>query len=302
MAHRIAPRVCGCTLLLALCAPLLAAPLHTVSIRADGRDELRIADGLLSVHHFSWQLPTGLTVDGVAKPLTWAGGTSVPVAVPIAGDYWVRKSAGRDRGWAAQRANGFTLATVDNPNGDDLYAFELHDAPGAATTDWMRVLGGAATPGLMRFAGTPGYVPQAAGTETTFRVEIDGTDELVISNGALVVRHISWQQPTAVTINDVTHALRFTNGLSDPIPLTVPEHFQFVQTGGRTTLYPVQTPVGLMVGADDELLGPDVYTWTLVALPEPSSWMAVAAATCAVCLGRRRRRRRAARRRGGRDG
>jgi hypothetical protein len=267
-----------------------AAPLHTVSIRADGRDELRIANGNLVVHHFSWQLPTDLAVDGVPKPLTWSGNTSAPVPVPIGGDYWVKKSSGRDRGWAAQRADGFALTTVDNPNGDDLYAFELHAAPGANTTDWMRVRGGGATPGLMNFAGTSGYAPQAPGTETTFSLEVDGTDELMFVDGNLVVRHISWQNPTSIRINGVAHALRFSNDLSDPIPLALPEGFQFVQTGGRTTLYPVETPVGLLIGADDELLGPDTYAWKLVAVPEPSAALLFVAGAAGMMAARTRRR------------
>ena len=284
----------GCASFLAFfaCAPALAAPLHTVSIRADGRDELRVAGGNLVVQHFSWQFPTDLVVDGVARPLAWNGNTSAPVPVPITGDYWVRKSAGRDRGWAAQRDNGFALATVDNPNGGDLYAFELHAAPGAETIDWMRVLGGAATPGRMNFAGESGYEARAPGSVTTFRVEVDGTDELMFVGGNLVVRHVSWQAPTAIRINGVSHPLTFSNNLSQPIPLALPEEFQFVQTGGRTSLYPVQTPVGLLVGADDELLGPDVYTWTIVAVPEPSGGLVVVGAVGgAMCAGRRRARR-----------
>jgi hypothetical protein len=154
----------------------------------------------------------------------------------------------------------------------------------------MRVLGGAATPGRMSFAGAAGYAPQAPGTETTFSVEIDGTDELVFAGGNLFVRHVSWQYPTAITINGVSHPLHFTGDLSDPIPLTLPDDFQFVQTDGRTALYPVQTPVGLLVGADDELLGPDVYAWKLVAVPEPSALLLAAAAAAAGLLPPRPRR------------
>lgn len=270
-------------------AAAVAAPLHTVAIQADGRDELRIADGALTVQHFSWNLPTGLVVDGIARPLTWSGNTSAPVPVPITGDYWVRKSAGRDRGWAVQRSDGFALTTVDNPNGDDLYAFELHAEPAARASAWMRVLGGGATPGRMAFAGTSGYVPRSAGEATTFRVDIDGTDELMFLNGALVVRHISWQAPTSISINGVSYPLTFTGEFSNSIPLNLPDNFQFSQTAGRTALYPVQTPVGLIVGADDELLGPDTYAFTIVAVPEPLGLWAVSIAM--IGLARRQKPR-----------
>jgi hypothetical protein len=266
---------------------LVAAPLHTVSIRADGRDELRIADGDLTVQHFSWQLPTDLVVDGSSKALTWSGNTSAPVAVPITGDYWVRKSAGRDRGWAVQRADGFALTTVDNPNGPDVYAFELHAAPGANTTDWMRVMGAGASPGRMNYVGTSGYVPQSPGTATMFSVDIDGTDELMFVNGNLVVRHISWQAPTSITINGTSYPLTFTNNLSNPIPLNLPDEFQFTQTAGRTALYPVQTPVGFVVGADDELLGPGTYAWSISAVPEPSALLLMALGAAAMLRPRR---------------
>jgi hypothetical protein len=274
MCYRITFVAIALLTVTSVACPARAAALHTVSIQADGRDELRIGGGTLTVRHFSWQLPTDLVVDGSARPLTWVGSTSAPVAVPINGDYWVRKSAGRDRGWAVQRADGFALTTVDNPNGDDRYAFDFYATPEANSIDWMRVLGGAATPGRMSFAGTGGYVPRPAGEQTSFRVEIDGTDELTFVEGNLVVRHISWQQPTSITINGVSHALTFSNGLSNPIALNLPDRFQFTQTAGRTTLYPVDTPVGLLVGADDELLGPDAYAWTITAIPEPSvAWL-----------------------------
>ena len=281
------------TLLLAitLCPATLRAaePEHTVSIRSDGRDELRISGGTLVVQHFSWGLPTGLVVDGVARPLSWNGNASVPVPVPIAGDYWVRKSAGRDRGYAVQRSDGFALAASDNPNGDDRYEFQLFRSPQANTTDWMRVRGGGATPGLMQFPGTPGYTPRPAGAETTFSLNVDGTDELLFTNGSLVVRHVSWQQPTSLVIDGVPRALTFRGDLSDPIPLALPDRFQFSQLGGRSVLYPVETPLGLVISADDELVGPDVYTWKLVAVPEPAGALS-AGLGLAVLLVRRRRR------------
>jgi hypothetical protein len=169
-----------------------------------------------------------------------------------------------------QRSDGFTLAASDNSNGGDTYQFQLSAAPEANNTDWMHVVGPGATPGRMNFAGLPGYTAQTAASETTFSLTVDGTDELMFVNGSLVIRHLSWLNPTSLTINGVPQPLTFSDNLSNAIPLTLPESFQFTQTGGRTTLYPVQTPVGLLIGADDELLGPDTYTWKIVAVPEPA--------------------------------
>ena len=272
----------------AVAARAQTPPQHTVSIRADGRDELRIGRGELVVRHFSWGLPTNLVVDGVGRPLAWNGNESAAVPVGIAGDYWVRKTSGRDGGYAVQRQDGFALAAIDNANGNAAYAFELHDAPGASTTEWMRVRGAGATPGLMNFTGTSGYVPRPAGQATTFSLNLDGSDELMFVNGNLVVRHLSWLTPPSITINGVTHPLTFQNSLSQPIPLALPDRFEFVQTGGRTILYPVEMPVGLMIGASDEPLGPDVCTWTLVSVPEPAATVLPAAGLAALLLRRRR--------------
>jgi hypothetical protein len=246
-------------------------------MQVDGRDEIRISNGSLVVEHFSWSLPNGLVVDGVPKTLTWNGNTSSPLPVPITGDYWVKKTLGRDGGYAVQRSDGFALAASDNPNGGDSYEFQLFAAPEANTTDWMHVTGAGGTPGRMNFVGTPGYVPQPLGAETTFSLTVDGTDELMFVNGNLVIRHLSWNNPTALMINGVPQAITFNGGMSNPIPMTLPDGFQFTQLSGRTTLYPTQTPVGLLIGADDELLGADTYTWKLVAVPEPASVLGVLA-------------------------
>jgi hypothetical protein len=262
---------------------------HTVSIRSDGRDELRISGGNLVVQHFTWGLPTDLVVDGVARPLSWNGNASLPVPVPIAGDYWARKSAGRDRGYAVQRTDGFALAASDNPNGPDRYEFQLFDTPQANTTDWMRVCGNGATPGLMQFPGTPGYAPRPPGTETNFSLNVDGTDELIFTGGNLVVRHVSWDHPTSLVIDGVPRTLTFRGDLSDPVPLTLPNHFQFSQTGGRSSLYAVETPLGMVISADDELVGPDVYTWKVVAVPEPAGVVAGGLGLAAALCRRRRR-------------
>jgi len=45
--------------------------------------------------------------------------------------------------------------------------------------------------------------------------------------------------------------------------------------------------VGFMIGAADELLGPDVYTWTLVAVPEPASMLLIAAGVMVLLRPRR---------------
>jgi hypothetical protein len=266
-----------CSALLASATAVAAAPQHTVSIQADGRDELRVSNGSLVVQHLSWSLPSGLAVDGVPRTLTWNGNTSSPVSVPITGDYWVKKTLGRDGGYAVQRSDGYALAASDNPNGGDTYEFQLFAAPAANTTDWMRVVGAGATPGRMNFVGTPGYVPQPFGTEKTFTLTVDGTDELMFVNGSLVIRHLSWDNPTALAINGVPQTLTFSGGVSNPIPLALPDEFQFTQLGGRTTLYPIQTPVGLLIGAGDELLGADTYTWKVTAVPEPTFVTSIAA-------------------------
>jgi hypothetical protein len=269
---------CACAIVL----PVAAAPLHTVSILSDGRDELRFSSGSLVVKHFSWGLPTNLVVDATALPLVWNGDTSVPNFVPVTGDDWVKKTLGRDGAYAVQRADGFALAASDNPNGGDTYQFQLSAAPEANTTDWMHVLGAGATPGRMSFPGLAGYVPQAQGNQTTFSLTVDGTDELMVVNGNLGVRHLTWLNPTSLTINGVPQPLTFSDNVSNPIPLTLPDGFQFTQLGGRTLLYPVQTPVGLLIGADDELLGPDTYVWTIVAVPEPAGGLIVVIGALAI--------------------
>jgi hypothetical protein len=119
-----------------------------------------------------------------------------------------------------------------------------------------------------------------------FSLTVDGTDELMFVNGALRIRHLSWDNPTSLTIDGVPRPLNFSGNLSDPIPLTLPDDFQFTQLGGRTTLYPTQTPVGLLIGADDELLGADTYTWKLAAVPEPASALGIA--TMAIFMALRR--------------
>ena len=55
--RRVVPRLafCCCAAVFAAGASAQTAPQHTVSILADGRDELRIGGGGLVVRHFSWQ-------------------------------------------------------------------------------------------------------------------------------------------------------------------------------------------------------------------------------------------------------
>lgn len=263
---------------------------HTLSIVADGRDELRIADGALRVEHGSWGAPSDLTIDGVAHPLAFTGSTSQAIPVPITGDHWARRTAGRDGAYAVQRADGFALAVVDNPNGSDTYSFDLYDAPLADSIEWMRVRAAGATPGRMSLQGVPGYAPTPAGSVMTFSLTIDGTVDLMFADGALVMRHISWPNPpSSVTVDGVLHPVTWNNLLSSPIPVTLPDQFQFTQAGGRVVLYPVETPVGLLVGAADELLGSNVYTFSITAVPEPTLG-AVALVGVATMLTRRRRR------------
>ena len=278
------------------CAALLAAsavsssaaPLHVVQLRVDGRDDARIGSGVLAINHFSWGLPDNLVVDGTPRPLTWVGTSTNPVPA-FTGDYWVRKTLGQDGGYAVQFQNGYALSVADNPVGTDTYRFEFSAAPDANTFEWMHVLGGAGTPGKMSFAGLPGYNFVAAGAKTTFSLKVDGTDELRFSNGALVISHISWGEPESFKINGVAQPLTFTNGLSQPIALPMPDAFQFTQTAGRSKLYPVQTPAGFLLAADDELDGTATYTWTITSIPEPAG-PTMAAAALAAFVWRRRRR------------
>jgi hypothetical protein len=279
---------------LASAAVTRAAALHTVSLLSDGRDEMRVAGGSMTVEHLSWSLPSNLQVDGVARSLSWNGNTSNPIAVPVAaaGEYWVRKTAGRDGGYAVQRASGFALATVDNPNGGDTYQFELHASPATATTDWMRVrAGNGNVAGAFDFTGVGGYVPAAPNaTDITFSLSVDGSDELMFTNGSLVVRHLSWDNPTSLLINGQPQALTWNGNTSNAIPLNLPDHFQFTQLAGRSTLYPVETPLGMVIGAADELVGADTYRWKLTPVPEPTGCALAFAAAAASALARRRRR------------
>src|SRR5262245_37561832 len=90
-----------------------AMPQHVVSLNVDGRDEMRIAGGNLTVEHLSWSQPTNLVVNGLPQSLSWNGNTSNPILTAISGDYWVRKSLGRDGAYAVQRSNGFALVASD---------------------------------------------------------------------------------------------------------------------------------------------------------------------------------------------
>jgi hypothetical protein len=279
--------IATCFTVSAIVPGALAAVQHTVSIQSDGRDEIRISNGSLVVEHFSWSLPANLTVDGSPKPLTFNGNTSTSTAVPINGDYWVKKTKGRDGGYAVQRSDGFALTASDNPVGSDIYEFQLSDVLEANIVEWMRVVGAGGTPGRMSFTGLSGYSTQPLGTELTFSLTIDGTDELMFVNGNLVIKHVSRSNPTALTINGVPQPLTFTGNLSNPISLSLPGELQFLQLSGRTTLSPVQTPVGLLIGASDELTGADTYTWKVVSVPEPTSVLALISGALALLATRR---------------
>jgi hypothetical protein len=292
MEGRVVNRVLLSVALLALAPALLraAAPVHTVSIHSDGRDQLSIAANTLIVQNFSWAQPTNLKVDGVSQTLNWTGNTAAPLLVPISGDWWIRKSTGRDGGYATQLATGFALGIADNPVGSGPYQFDLYAANDSNSTDWMHVRGGSGnTPGRMSFPSVPGYVPSTLGTTTTFSLDVDGTDDLLFTNGQLVIRHTSWNNPTTLRINGQLQTLTWTGNQSDPIALNLPNQFQFTQTAGRTALYPVETPAGLLLGADDELNGADTYNWTIAAIPEPSAALSLVTAM-GVCTLRRARR------------
>jgi hypothetical protein len=268
-------RQCRAALALTSAAALLsslappAAAQQTLSLVVDGGDEIRVSNGSLTIQHFTWQYPWDLVVNGVPQPLAWNGNTSQPVSTSLTGNYWVRRTAGRDGGYAVQRPDGFAIAIADNQNGHDTYAFEFADAPGSNTTDWMYVRSGGGPAGHFDFAGVPGYAAQPFASTTTFEIVIDGNDELVFSDGSLRIRHLSWQHPWSLSINGSPVPLSFNNNLSSPIPLNLPEGFVFTQLSGRAALAPVKTPLGLLIGAADEQVGHDTYRFTIAAVPEP---------------------------------
>ncbi|MDB5355737.1 MAG: hypothetical protein JWN24_2190 [Phycisphaerales bacterium] len=270
----------SCAIVLLFDTSLLAASPQTVSLNVDGRDEMHFSNNSLTIKHLSWAYPDTLVIDSIPKPLSFNGDTSNSIPVPTSGVYWVKKTAGRDGGYAVQTSDGFMLAAIDNPNGPDTYRFQLADAPGAVSTDWMHVTANPAGPANVHsFNGLNGYDPGTpAGSVITFSLTVDGTDELQFVGGNLVIHHLSWDDPTSLTINGQSKQLIWTNNFSNPIPLHLPDQFAFAQLSGRSPLYAVDTASGLLVSAADELVGNDTYRFTLTAVPEPS-------ATFALCLG-----------------
>jgi hypothetical protein len=237
--RRILSLIFGCSIATSFATAAYGAdPLHTASITSDGRDELRVTGGNMVVEHSSWGLPSGLKVNNVAQTMNFTGNTSNTISVPFSGDYWIKKTLGRDGGYAVQRSNGYALAVADNPDGSDTYQFDFFSTPQENTTDWMHVIGAGATPGHMNFTGKSGYVSQTLGTVTTFSLTVDGTDEVTFVGGNLVIRHLSRNNPASLLINGVLQTLTFTDNLSNAIPLTLPNDLQFQQTSGRVVLYP----------------------------------------------------------------
>jgi hypothetical protein len=252
-------------------ASAVAVTPSSVSVVVDGRDELRFSSGgVLTAHHFSWSHPSDLVVDGVGRPLSWVGNVSAPVGVSVSGEYWVRKVAGRDSGYAVQRGDGFMLAISDNPNGADVYGFEFAAVPGGKTFDWMHVTANPVGPaGEFSFAGVPGYGGVAAGTEITVSLDVDGTEELLFTGQGMVIRHLAWELPAGLVVDGAARGLMWAGNVSQALPLAMGERVRFEQIGGRSTLYAVETAAGLLVSANDELVGADRYTFRLTVVPEP---------------------------------
>lgn len=263
--------LCSVVVLFSVCTSLNASVEHTISLIADGRSEVVISGNQLVVNHLSWAKPTNLTVDGSPIDLTWQGSTSGPVPCPVAGEYWIRKSRGRDGGYAVQIPGGFLLVCIDNPNGTDKYVFELHSEPLELSTDWMRVDSRGGYPFVYYdLTGVAGFVDDLpGGFEIEFSVVVDGSDEFIFSNGALVIRHLAWGAPGDLFYLDGEQVLlSWTDGQSQPMPVVLPGRFELIQTGGRRAVYPVETAGGFVLSVADEDVGADLYSWKMVALPE----------------------------------
>jgi hypothetical protein len=254
---------------------------HVISLTVDGRSEMvfdwapgRFGDGtVMRVNHISWGKPANLVIDGAAVELIWDGNKSQPIQFPLTGEYWVRKSKGRDGGYAIQTLDAFTLACVDNPDGADSYVFELYSEPSQMSTEWMRVnVNGGLPTGRFDLSGMPGFVDGFSdGSQIEFSAMIDGSEEFVFADGNLVIQHLSWSEPVDFRIDRLPIPLFWMNNYSQQIPVVLPSRFQIIQTSGAGTIYPVETPVGLLLSVADESKGTDLYSWKIVAVREPAA-------------------------------
>jgi hypothetical protein len=241
---------------------------HTIALTLDGRSEINFFNDVLNVKELTWGKPTNLIVDGVPQSMVWENNLTTPVSFPLSGEYWIKKVSGRDGGYAVQTAQGFYLGIIDNPNGAATYNFEMRRTPEEISSDWMRVNADGGLPfGKFDLTGKTGFANNIPmGTEITFSGNIDGTNEFIFRNGKLVIRNLSWGPSISnFMINGQTVSLIWTNGLTQEIPLTLPEKFQFSQTTGRCTMYPVETADGFVLSLADEPVGGDNYAWKIVA-------------------------------------
>jgi hypothetical protein len=228
---------------------------------------------VLQINHVSWAKPKNLVIDDTPIDLIWEGNTSQPIPLPLIGDYWVRKSQGRDGGYAVRTSDAFLLACVDNPNGAANYVFELSSEPSEISTDWMRVnVGGGLPTGQFDLTGMPGFVDGfLSGSQIEFSAVIDGSAEFIFSDGTLVIKHLNWNKPFDFYIDEQPASLFWTDNNSQQIPIVLPNIFEVIQTGGRGSIYPVETANGLLLSVADEDKGSDLYSWKIVAVSEPAA-------------------------------
>jgi hypothetical protein len=253
----------------------VASAEHIIALEVDGRSEMvftwapgRFTEStILLINHLSWAKPSNLIIDETPINLVWEGNTSQPIFFPLAGEYWIRKSQGRDGGYAVQTSDSFLLACIDNPNGTDNYVFELHSNPLQISSEWMRIdVSGGLPIGCFDLTGLPGFVDGFAyGSEIAFSAMIDGSEEFIFSDGYLVIKHLNWRKPSDFYIDGQSVPLSWTDNYSQQIPITLPNTFDVIQTGGRGTIYPVETANGLLLSVADEIHEADSYSWKIVA-------------------------------------
>ena len=248
-------------------------PEHIISLTIDGRSEIvfnRMADRsedriAMQVNHISWSKPSNLIIDNTPIDLIWEGNTSQQIPLALAGEFWVRKSQGRDGGYAIQTYEAFLLACVDNPNGADNYVFELYSGPSEISAEWMRVNANGGLPiGCFDLTGMTGFVDGLSyGSKIEFSARIDGSEEFIFSNGNLVIKHLNWNKPVDFYIDEQPVFLTWTDNYSQQIPIALPDKFRVIQTDGRRTIYPVETAAGLVLSVADENNGADLYSWKI---------------------------------------
>lgn len=99
---RLFPAVVGSMVsVFGLAGTALAVTQRTVALTVDGRDELRLVNGSMTVQHSNYDQPSGLFVNNSPKTLAFTNNNAAVGPVGITGDYWVRKAVGRDGDYAS---------------------------------------------------------------------------------------------------------------------------------------------------------------------------------------------------------